>query len=112
VLAATSHRVADLEVYHVQADEGPCIDTIRTGVVVEEAGAERIVARWPVTGPVLVADGDLFTSLDEALEARAVVERAKGALAHVRSIALPSDFDALLELAATEHVTLGEPRAG
>ena len=31
VLAATSHRVADLEVYQAQVDEGPCLDAMHTG---------------------------------------------------------------------------------
>ncbi len=163
VLAATSHRVADLEMYQVQADEGPCIDSIRTSAAVTESGTEAILARWPVTGRAIVASGyaavataplhwhgrcfgalnlfrveawpdgtgtldcqpfadaatmlivsthlaekDLTVSLREALEARAVVERAKGALAQARSLEMPEAFDALVRLAEQERLSLGE----
>jgi hypothetical protein len=165
VLASTSHRTADLEMYQVQVDEGPCVDALRGGVAVDALGHEDIVARWPLAGPAVVASGyatvhatplrwrgetfgalnvfrvaasdlgmagaaasraladaatvllvthgrfdpdHLALSLDEALEARAVVEQAKGALAHARGLDMASAFDALLELAAQEDVGLGE----
>lgn len=57
LLAATSHRVADLEMYHVQADEGPCVDSIRGDEEVSETGTERILARWPATGTAMVRSG-------------------------------------------------------
>jgi hypothetical protein len=57
LLAATSHRVADLEMYQVQADEGPCIDSIRTSAAVAESGTEAILGRWPATGRAIVASG-------------------------------------------------------
>ena len=163
LLAATSHRVADLEMYQVQADEGPCVDCIRTGATVVESGTDAIAARWPVTGPAIVASGyaavataplhwhgrsfgalnlfrtaaeasgpdpldvqpfadaatmlilsthlsesTLTTGIRRALEGRAVVERAKGALAHVRSIDMAEAFDTLVRLAEEEQVPLGE----
>jgi hypothetical protein len=164
LLAATSHRTADLELYQAQVDEGPCVDAVESADAVDAAGADRILARWPVVGPVVVASGyeavhatpmrwrgqtfgalnvfsanpgalagagpecraladaatlllvtsghlgpdHLARSLGEALEARAVVEQAKGALAHVRGIGMGEAFDALLAVAADEGVTLGE----
>jgi acetylornithine/succinyldiaminopimelate/putrescine aminotransferase len=163
LLAATSHRAADLEMYQVQADEGPCVDSIRTSAAVVESGTEAIRTRWPVTGPAIVASGyaavvtaplhwhgrsfgalnlfrteadikgsdaidvqpfadaatmlivsthlsesDLTASIREALEGRAVVERAKGALAHVRSIDTAEAFEALVRLAEDERAPLGE----
>ena len=57
VLAATSHRVADLEVYQAQVDEGPCLDAMRTGHEAHGVGAEELVGRWPVAGPVIVRSG-------------------------------------------------------
>jgi hypothetical protein len=163
LLAATSHRVADLEMYQVQADEGPCIDSIRTSAAVAESGTEAILGRWPATGRAIVASGyatvataplhwhgrcfgalnlfraeadldgattmdcqpfadaatmlilsthladrDLTVSLREALEGRAVVERAKGALAQTRSLDMPEAFDALVRIAAQERLSLGD----
>jgi hypothetical protein len=162
LLAATSHRVADLEVYQAQVDEGPCLDAIREGVSVGAAGAARISARWPVAGPVIVQSGytallatpltwqgnafgglNLFRSdgtsfegqeedcraladavtlilvsgrlgaeylteaLHAALEDRAVVEQAKGALAHIRSLEMAQAYGALLALAEADGVPLG-----
>lgn len=57
LLAATSHRVADLEVYQAQVDEGPCLDAVRRGVPVGLAGAAALAERWPVAGPVIVRSG-------------------------------------------------------
>jgi len=162
LLAATSHRVADLEVYQAQVEEGPCLDAIRRGEPVGLSGAAAIVERWPVAGPVIVASGytsvqatplvwrgsafgglNVFRSEDtdfeaqlaecraladavtlvivsghasvdhlgeglrEALAERAVVEQAKGALAHVRSLEMAQAYEALLALAEAESVPLG-----
>ena len=52
-------------------------------------------------------EGLLTRSLDEALAQRATVERAKGALGHVRSISMPAAFEALQQLAEAEGLTLG-----
>ena len=165
VLASTSHRATDLEMYQVQVDEGPCVDALRGGSAVEALGPDAIVDRWPVAGPAVAASGyatvhatplrwrgetfgalnvfrvaasalgqpgvaacraladaatvllvtngrfepdHLAQSLEEALEARAVVEQAKGALAHARGLDLAGAFDALLELAAQEDMGLGQ----
>jgi transcriptional regulator with GAF, ATPase, and Fis domain len=57
LLASSSHRVVELELYQVQADSGPCVDTIRTGLEVSAATATQIVTRWPEVGPQIVAAG-------------------------------------------------------
>jgi hypothetical protein len=162
VLAATSHRALDLEVHQAQVEEGPCLDAMRTGEEVHEVGADDFVARWPQTGPVIVASGyrsvqalplawhghafgalaifredpvgfteqqpdcraladavtllivsanadpdSLATGLRAALQDRGVVELAKGALAHARSLDMAQAFDALVQLADEDGVTLG-----
>ena len=53
----------------------------------------------------------LTSSLDEALGARAVVEQAKGALAHARGLDMAQAFDALSAVADEEGVGLGRGRA-
>jgi GAF domain-containing protein len=47
IVASTSERSSDVEEAQIGADEGPCIDAFRTGVVVEvpDIAAER--DRWP-----------------------------------------------------------------
>jgi hypothetical protein len=162
LLAATSHRVADLEVHQAQVDEGPCVDTIELGSDVDVVGREAIEERWPSSGPVISSSGyasvhatpmtwhgvtfgglNLFrveptsflplqmecqaladavtlaivnryldvdhvtNGLRAALEERALVEQAKGALAYARSLDMPTAYDALLAMAQSEGRTLG-----
>jgi hypothetical protein len=47
LLASTSHRAAELELYQLHSDEGPCIDAFRTGSPVSVYGADEIAAAWP-----------------------------------------------------------------
>jgi len=162
VLAASSHRALDLEIHQTQAQEGPCLDTMQTGVEEHEVGADAITARWPRVGPMIVASGyesvqalplrwhgvtfgglNLFRAeptgfedqqaecravadavtmlivsahldhdqlrpgLRSALEERAVVELAKGALAHAWELDMASAYDALTGWAEEHHVSLG-----
>ncbi|WP_433004353.1 ANTAR domain-containing protein [Kribbella sp. CA-294648] len=47
LLASTSHRAHELELYQLQVDEGPCVDAVRTGAAVTAAGSDEIADRWP-----------------------------------------------------------------
>ena len=47
LLAATSHRAEELEVYQAQHDQGPCFDAVETGEIVRAASAAEIADRWP-----------------------------------------------------------------
>lgn len=164
VLAASSHRVEDLEVHQAQAVEGPCVDCLASGETHTEVGAEAIARRWPTVGPLIVAagyrtvhaspltwhgvafgalnlfdeaewgdqerattasaqaladaatllivaggadDAGLAEGLRDALAARAILEQAKGALAHHRRLAMAAAFEALKEFAAEEGLPLG-----
>lgn len=162
LLAATSHRVADLEIHQAQTDEGPCVDTIRVNADIDVVGTEAIEERWPLSGPVItrsgyssvhatpltwhgtafgglnlfrsqpvslrdqsdecraladaitlavvarfLTDGHVTEGLRAALAERAVVEQAKGALAHVRSLDMPAAYDELLALAEAQRAPLG-----
>jgi hypothetical protein len=57
LLAATSEQARELEVFQLQADEGPCMDCYATGepVVVGDLQAAR--GRWPRFVPVAVEAG-------------------------------------------------------
>ena len=59
MMAASNHRATDIELYEIQADQGPCIEAARTGVTVVADSADEIVARWPAFGPRAVAAGFL-----------------------------------------------------
>ncbi len=47
LLAATSHRAEELEVYQAQHEQGPCYDAVETASIVRAGSAAEIVARWP-----------------------------------------------------------------
>ena len=163
VLAATSHRVADLEAYQIQSEEGPCLDAIRTGSVVHVEGAGDLSRRWPRAGTAIVEAGyssvhatplrwqghaigalNLFgrgsfandhlhsdscavadaatlilatgrldsatvaDGVSAALEDRALVEQAKGALAHVLSIGMAAAFDEFTVFSRRQGMSLGQ----
>lgn len=50
VLAATSHRVGDLEAYQAMAEDGPCVDSMRAGKAVQIDTPGDANARWPGFG--------------------------------------------------------------
>jgi hypothetical protein len=57
LLSATSHRVAELELFQIQHDSGPCIDAIHSSAMVTATGATEMNRRWPAIGPVIAAAG-------------------------------------------------------
>lgn len=57
LLVATSHKSLELELYQVQLNDGPCVETIETGESVEESGRDALEDRWPHFGRAMVAAG-------------------------------------------------------
>lgn len=57
MLAATSHRAIELELYQSQLHSGPCVETIDTGASVSVSGAEDVLARWPDFGRAMEEAG-------------------------------------------------------
>src|ERR1700712_1126173 len=49
LLAATSHRAEELEVYQAQQEQGPCFDAVNTGKTVRADTSDEITDRWPIT---------------------------------------------------------------
>jgi ANTAR domain/GAF domain len=47
VMAASSHKAEELDLYEIQAGQGPCIDAFRSGTSVACATPDAIAARWP-----------------------------------------------------------------
>lgn len=47
VVASTSNRAQDLELFELQSDEGPCLDCFTTGHVVANVGLSVAQERWP-----------------------------------------------------------------
>jgi hypothetical protein len=57
VMAASSHEAEELDLYELQAGEGPCIDAFHTGASTSCASVEQTLARWPVFGAGAAAAG-------------------------------------------------------
>jgi GAF domain-containing protein len=47
VMTASSHRAEELDIYEIQAGQGPCIDAFNSGAAVGCASPAGIAARWP-----------------------------------------------------------------
>ncbi|ADB30271.1 ANTAR domain protein with unknown sensor [Kribbella flavida DSM 17836] len=48
LLAATSHRAEELDLYQLQVEQGPCLDAVRTVETVTATGVREIEHRWPL----------------------------------------------------------------
>ncbi|MGZ4526159.1 MAG: GAF domain-containing protein, partial [Mycobacterium sp.] len=57
LLAATSEQARDLELFQLQADEGPCLDCYATGQPVSVADIQGAIERWPRFVPAAVGAG-------------------------------------------------------
>lgn len=105
LMAATSERTEEIELFQLQADEGPCLDCYASGDPVSIADLATAVGRWPrfvpaaraagfasvhavpmrAAGGALGALGLFGTSIGELNEADLLVGRS---LAHVASVAI------------------------
>src|SRR5271156_2536873 len=47
LMAATSEKIHDLELFQLQADQGPCLDCYATGQPISVADVQAEAARWP-----------------------------------------------------------------
>jgi transcriptional regulator with GAF, ATPase, and Fis domain len=57
LMAASDERATMLEVFQVQAEEGPCQDCFRTGTAVTHEDLQEAHAEWPLFAPHAVAAG-------------------------------------------------------
>ena len=57
VMAASSEQARLLELFQVQNDEGPCLETYESGLPVVEADLRSALARWPKFTPYAVGAG-------------------------------------------------------
>jgi GAF domain-containing protein len=57
LMAATSHKAMELELYQAQVHDGPCVETIEKGRSVTVAGAIELSERWPEFGGAMAGAG-------------------------------------------------------
>jgi transcriptional regulator with GAF, ATPase, and Fis domain len=57
LLAATSEEARELELFQLQADEGPCVDCYASGQPVSVAHVQDAVGRWPRFAPAAAGAG-------------------------------------------------------
>lgn len=62
LLAASSHRAAELEMLQAQSRSGPCVESIARNELVRSAGADDLTARWHEVGAAIVEAG--FTAVE------------------------------------------------
>lgn len=61
LMAATSHKAIELELYQAQVHHGPCVETIETGESVALTGEAELSHKWPDFGRAMAAAG--FTTV-------------------------------------------------
>jgi hypothetical protein len=57
LMAATSHEAHALELFQLQAEDGPCLDCYRSGAPVSSADLRAEAPRWPHFAPAAVDAG-------------------------------------------------------
>lgn len=57
VVASTSNRAQDLELFELQSAEGPCLDCFRTGRIVANIDLTEAETRWPQFTAAAIAAG-------------------------------------------------------
>jgi len=57
ILSTTSHQAAELELYQLQHEAGPCVDTALSGTVASASTDSDILARWDKVGAAILAAG-------------------------------------------------------
>lgn len=57
LLSATSHQAAEIELYQLQHDLGPCLESVRTGHPVAGGSQTDMVERWGPVGQAIADAG-------------------------------------------------------
>jgi hypothetical protein len=105
MLSATSHQAAELELYQLQHDSGPCLDSIRTGRPLAAVATIVIVQTTELTVE------QLSSRIDAALEGRTVIEQTEGVLAQYNGVDMATAYQVLRARADEQSLTLTDVAA-
>ncbi len=109
VVASSSEDMRVLEVFELQADEGPCLDSFRTGAAVLIEDLWRENERWPQFAPAAVTAG--FRSVHAIpMRLRGSVVGALNLFAHERGPLSESDVVAGQALADVATIAILQQR--
>lgn len=109
VLASSTEGIRLLELFHLQTNEGPCMDAYRTGerILVDDLAAAS--ARWPTFAPQAVKDG--FASVHALpLRLRGEVIGALNLFGHHTGPLTPADLRVAQALADTATIGIFQER--
>jgi GAF domain-containing protein len=56
-IASSSESMKLLELFQIHANEGPCVDCVRSGLVITNEALSEIDGRWPTFAPRAIAQG-------------------------------------------------------
>ena len=135
VMAASSERTHELELFQVQRAEGPCLDSYRAGASLTVPDLAQVVSRWPQFAPAATRAGfasvhalpmrlqqtklgtlGLFGTTTGVLNAydlglgQALADVASVALVQDRALSDRSAINAQLQTALTSRVVLEQAK--
>lgn len=110
VLAASSERTRDLEMFQLQREQGPCLECYRTGAPVKVDDLTAEAERWPQFVPAALAAG--FASVHAVpLRLRETVLGALNLFGNEVGPLRPDDLDLAQALAHVASIALVADRA-
>ncbi|MCU1461226.1 MAG: hypothetical protein JWO37_1301 [Acidimicrobiales bacterium] len=110
VMASSSDAMRVLELYELQAQEGPCLDCYRTGVPVVNQNLADVNGRWPRFAPEALAAG--FSSVHALpMRLRGTIIGALNLFNVEPGVMRPADIDAAQALADVATIAVLQHRA-
>ncbi len=111
VVASSSEAMRLVELFELQAAEGPCWDCFRTGAMVGEHDVEAMRGKWPIFTPV-AADAGFCSAYAVPMRLRGTVIGALNLFRSERTALTPEDLYGAQALAHVATIAILQQRAG
>ena len=98
VVASSSEESDWTELMQIQADDGPCVECIRTGHPVTVTDLNEAAGRWP----------RFAAALRERTSPGVIIEQAKGVLSQLGGVPMDVAFERLRRYARSHNTLLSE----